>query len=177
MGSPETPWQEIIFENAELLSIIKNFLYWSCCPQSCLTCSWGELNAAHGFARFLLTCRFLSNCTLLLDGPQWQSTLGRVWVAPERGGALARLSFLRAVNRRNHHQMQQGERWREAVAGRERERRGIRVTPFQRRHVLITTTRAAHIFDVFLCDHHNARPLTTLGVPLSMQLNGDLLPR
>ena len=157
MGSLETPWQEVIFENAELLSIIKNFLYWSCCPQSCLTCSWGELNAAHGFARFLLTCRFLSNCTLLLDGPQWQSTLGRVWVAPERGGALARLSFLRAVNRRNHHQMQQGERWREAVAGRERERRGIRVTPFQRRHVLITTTRAAHIVDAFLCDHHNAR--------------------
>ena len=177
MGSPETPWQEVIFENAELLSIIKNFLYWSCCPQSCLTCSWGELNAAHGFARFLLTCRFLSNCSLLLDGPQWQSTLGRVWVAPERGGALARLSFLRAVNRRNHHQMQQGERWKEAVAGRERERRGIRVTPFQRRHVLITTTRAAHIFHVFLCDHHNARPRRNLGVPLSMQLNGDLVPR
>ena len=63
------------------------------------------------------------------------------------------------------------------MAGRERERRGIRVTPFQRRHVLITTTRAADIFDVFLCDHHNARPLRTLGVPLSMQLNGDLLPR
>ena len=119
MGSPETPWQEVIFENAELLSIIKNFLYWSCCPQSCLTCSWGELNAAHGFARFLLTCRFLSNCTLLVDGPQWQSTLGRVWVAPERGGALARLSFLRAVNRRNHHRMQQGVRWREAVAAEE----------------------------------------------------------
>ena len=176
MGSPETPWQEVIFENAELLSIIKNFLYWSCCPQSCLTCSWGELNAAHGFARFLLTCRFLSNCTLLLDGPQWQSTLGRVWVAPERGGALARLSFLRAVNRRNHHQMQQGERWKEAVAGRERERRGIRATPFLRRHVLLTT-RAAHIFHVFLCDHHNARPRRNLGVPLSMQLNGDLVPR
>ena len=177
MGSPETPWQEVIFENAELLSIIKSFLYWSWRPQSCLTCCWEELNAAHGFARFLLTCRFLSNCTLLLDGPQWQSTLGRVWVAPERGGALARLNFLRAVNRRNHHQMQQGERWREAVAGRERERRGIRVTPFQRRHVLITTTRAAHIFDVFLCDHHNARPRRNLGVPLSMQLNGDLVPR
>ena len=177
MGSPETPWQEVIFENAELLSIIKSFLYWSWCPQSCLTCCWEELNAAHGFARFLLTCRFLSNCILLLDGPQWQSTLGRVWVAPERGGALARLSFLRAVNRRNHHQMQQGERWREAVAGRERERRGIRVTPFQSRHVLITTTRAAHIFHVFLCDHHNARPRRNLGVPLSMQLNGDLLPR
>ena len=177
MGSPETPWQEVIFENAELLSIIKSFLYWSWCPQSCLTCCWEELNAAHGFARFLLTCRFLSNCTLLLDGPQWQSTLGRVWVAPERGGELARLSFLRAVNRRNHHQMQQGERWREAVAGRERERRGIRVTPFQSRHVLITTNRAARIVDAFLCDHHNARPRRNLGVPLSMQLNGDLVPR
>ena len=68
-------------------------------------------------------------------------------------------------------------RWRQAVVGREGERRGIRVTPFQRRHVLITTTRAAHIVDVFLCDHQNARPLTTPGVPLSMQLNGDLLPR
>ena len=177
MGSPETPWQEVIFENAELLPTIKSFLYWSCRPQSCLTCCWEELNAAHGFARFLLTCRFLGNCNLLADGPQWHSTLGRVWVAPERGAALARLSFLRAVNRRNHHQMQQGERWREAVAGRERERRGIRVTPFQRRHVLITTTRAAHIFDVFLCDHHNARPRRNLGVPLSMQLNGDLVPR
>ena len=176
MGSPETPWQEVIFENAELLSIIKSFLYWSWCPQSCLTCCWEELNAAHGFARFLLTCRFLGNCNLLADGPQWHSTLGRVWVAPERGAALARLSFLRAVNRRNHHRMQQAVRWREAEAERERERRGIRATPFLRRHVLLTT-RAAHIVDVFLCDHHNARPLTALGVPLSMQLNGDLLPR
>ena len=176
MGSPETPWQEVIFENAELLSIIKNFLYWSCCPQSCLTCCWEELNAAHGFARFLLTCRFLSNCNLFADGPQWHCALGRVWVAPERGGALARLSFLRAVNRGNHHRMQQAVRWREAEAERERERRGIRPTPFLRRHVLLTT-RAAHIVDVFLCDHHNARPLTALGVPLSMQLNGDLLPR
>ena len=176
MGSPETPWQEVIFENAELLRIIKSFLYWSCRPQSCLTCCWEELNAAHGIARFLLTCRFLSNCNLFADGPQWHCALGRVWVAPERGGALARLSFLRAVNRGNHHRMQQAVRWREAEAERERERRGIRATPFLRRHVLLTT-RAAHIVDVFLCDHHNARPLTTLGVPLSMQLNGDLLPR
>ena len=176
MGSPETPWQEVIFENAELLRIIKSFLYWSCRPQSCLTCCWGELNAAHGIARFLLTCRFLSNCNLFADGPQWHCALGRVWVAPERGGALARLSFLRAVNRGNHHRMQQAVRWREAEAERERERRGIRATPFLRRHVLLTT-RAAHTVDIFLCDHHNARPLTALGVPLSMQLNGDLLPR
>ena len=176
MANPGTTWQAVIFENAELLPIIKSFLYWSCRPQSCLTCCWGELNVAHGFARFLLTCRFLSNCNLFADGPQWHCALGRVWVAPERGGALARLSFLRAVNRGNHHRMQQAVRWREAEAERERERRGIRATPFLRRHVLLTT-RAAHIVDVFLCDHHNARPLTALGVPLSMQLNGDLLPR
>ena len=158
MGSPETPWQEVIFENAELLSIIKSFLYWSCRPQSCLTCCWGELNAAHGFARFLLTCRFLGNCNLLADGPQWHSTLGRVWVAPERGAALARLSFLRAVNRRNDQRMQMSAaRWRQGLAGQDGTRMPFRVTPFQGRHALITTTRAARIVDAFLCDHHIPR--------------------
>jgi len=113
MSSRVTLWQEVIFENAELLCYIKCFLFWSCSPQSCLTCCWEEMNAAGAFGRFLLTCRFLSNCDLNASGSQWDTPLGRAWVQPERGIALARLRFLREVNEQNHMDWQR-RLWRRA---------------------------------------------------------------
>jgi len=118
-------WVERIFENGELMLNIKCFLFWSCCPQSCLTCCWEERNAAGAFGRFLLTCRFLSNCNLNASGSQWETPLGRAWVQPQRGIALARLRFLREVNEQNHMDWQR-RLWRR-VCGRfdARERRGM----------------------------------------------------
>ena len=167
-------WVERIFENGELLCYIKCFLFWSCCPQSCLTCCWEERNAAGSFGRFLLTCRFLSNCDLNASGSQWDTPLGRAWVQPERGIALARLRFLREVNLRNHRSMQRAV-WQsvhEAEQG--RARMGIRLANDERRHLMLTV-RAAHIVEVYYCEHHRLHPITAR-VPIAHQLHGSVLP-
>ena len=174
MSSRVTLWQEVIFENAELLCYIKCFLFWSCSPQRCLTCCWAEMNAADCFGRFLLTCRFLSNCDLNASGSQWDTPLGRAWVQPERGIALARLRFLREVNLRNHRSMQRAV-WQsvhEAEQG--RARMGIRLASDERRHLMLTV-RAAHIVEVYYCEHHRLHPITAR-VPIAHQLHGSVLP-
>ena len=167
-------WKELIFENGELMRNIKCFLFWSCCPQSCLTCCWEERNVAGCFGRFLLTCRFLSNCDLTALGQQWDTPMGRAWTPPERGIALARLRFLREVNLRNHRSMQRAV-WQsvhEAEQG--RARMGIRLANDERRHLMLTV-RAAHIVEVYYCEHHRLHPITAR-VPIAHQLQGGVLP-
>ena len=167
-------WKETIFENCELMRNIKCFLFWSCCPQSCLTCCWEDRNAAGCFGRFLLTCRFLSNCDLNASGSQWDTPLGRAWVQPERGIALARLRFLREVNLRNHRSMQRAV-WQSVEESEERRARmGIRLASEERRHLMLTV-RAAHIVEVYYCEHHRLHPITAR-VPIAHQLNGGVLP-
>ena len=128
-------WKESIFENGELMDNIKIFLFWSCCPQSCLTCCWEERHAAGCLGRFLLTCRFLSNCDLAASGPQWDTPLGHAWVQPERGIALACLRFVCEVNEQIHMDWQR-RLWRRVCS---------RFTPQQRREMFDEDWRNAEV--------------------------------
>ena len=100
-------WKEFIFENVPLLRTIKAFLYWSFAPQNCLSCCWEELNAAEGFCKLLLTCRFLCNWELACTSRSCVDAVGPSAVLPALGIAATRLRAMCIINLRSHKAMQQ----------------------------------------------------------------------
>ena len=55
-------WLADIFAQAELLQIVADYLFWSPSPRHCMACGLRDLTAAPDFGRFLMCCRWLSNC-------------------------------------------------------------------------------------------------------------------
>ena len=99
-------WKEFIFENVPLLRTIKAFLYWSFAPQNCLSCCWEELNAAEGFCKLLLTCRFLCNWELACTSGSCLDAVVPGAVMPALRTAATRLRSLCIINLRTHKAMQ-----------------------------------------------------------------------
>ena len=168
-------WKEFIFENVPLLRTIKAFLYWSFAPQNCLSCCWEELNAAEGFCKLLLTCRFLCNWELACTSRSCVDAVGPSAVLPALGIAATRLRAMCVINLRAHKAMQQ-HLWQTLWRRLDRGTRAAVVTYMGAadRHRFMLRMAEARLIEVYFCAHHRAHPITRW-VSIADQLHGQPL--